>query len=136
MTDTPKKACLFCPVRENEIIATHPLAVAVRDNFPLTPGHTLVVPLRHVASFFDTTVEERIAMMELLDRARAIIDKEHGPDGYNVGINNGPAAGQTVMHMHMHLIPRYLGDTSDPRGGVRWIFPDRAAYWKKKLDDA
>ncbi|MNC94047.1 AP-4-A phosphorylase [compost metagenome] len=69
-------------------------------------------------------------MMKLLDAAKAILDEKHKPDGYNIGINNGAAAGQTVMHLHIHLIPRYAGDSSDPRGGVRWIFPDRARYWK------
>ena len=69
-------------------------------------------------------------MLELLDDAKAILDKAHAPDGYNIGLNNGAAAGQTVMHVHMHLIPRYQNDTTDPRGGVRWIFPDRAKYWK------
>ncbi len=68
-------------------------------------------------------------MLELLDEAKAILDKERAPDGYNIGLNNGAAAGQTLMHVHMHLIPRYAGDASDPRGGVRWIFPDKAKYW-------
>ena len=67
--------------------------------------------------------------MDLLDEARTLLDQVHAPDGYNIGINNGAAAGQTVMHVHMHLIPRYAGDTSDPRGGVRWIFPEKAVYW-------
>jgi diadenosine tetraphosphate (Ap4A) HIT family hydrolase len=84
-----------------------------------------------VASFFETTEEERQAILKLLDEMKAILDREHKPDGYNIGINNGPAAGQTVMHLHMHLIPRYAGDTADARGGIRRIFPDKAAYWKK-----
>jgi len=95
----------------------------------LTKGHTLIIPRRHVASFFECTAEERQAMLELLGAAKAVLDKAHAPDGYNIGLNNGAAAGQTVMHIHMHLIPRYAGDASDPRGGVRWIFPDKAKYW-------
>ena len=71
-------------------------------------------------------------MLKLLDEMKAMLDREHKPDGYNIGINNGAAAGQTVMHLHLHLIPRYAGDTADARGGVRWIFPDKAAYWKNK----
>ena len=71
-----------------------------------------------------------MAMLELLDAAKVIIDHLHGPDGYNIGINNGVAAGQTVMHLHIHLIPRYAGDRADPRGGVRWIIPEKAAYWE------
>ena len=103
--------------------------MAKTDGYPLTKGHCMVIPRRHAASFFDCTPEERAAMMELLDTAKAIVDKLHAPDAYNIGLNNGAAAGQTVMHVHMHLIPRYAGDASDPRGGVRWIFPEKAAYW-------
>jgi diadenosine tetraphosphate (Ap4A) HIT family hydrolase len=132
MADQKDKPCPFCPVKQHEIMVENRLATVTRDSFPLTRGHALVIPRRHVASFFDTTPEEREAMVELLERAKLIIDKEHHPDGYNIGINDGAAAGQTVMHLHVHLIPRYSGDASDPRGGVRWIFPDRANYWKKE----
>ena len=126
----PKK-CPFCPISEREILATHPLAAAVIDSFPLTLGHTLIVPHRHVASFFELTDDERLAILELLDGAKAALDREYAPDGYNIGINDGTAAGQTVMHLHVHLIPRYKGDADDPRGGVRWIFPRKADYWNK-----
>ena len=125
------KRCPFCPVADREILASHPLAVAITDSFPLTKGHALVIPRRHVASFFELTSDERAAMLEMLDRAKAALDEAHSPDGYNIGVNDGAAAGQTVMHVHVHLIPRYAGDTDDPRGGVRWIFPNRAQYWKK-----
>ncbi len=125
------KRCPFCPVKDREIIATHPLAVAITDSFPLTRGHALVVPRRHIASFFELTQEERLAILELIDQAKAEIDRLHAPDGYNIGINDGAAAGQTVMHLHVHLIPRYAGDADDPRGGVRWIFPRKADYWTK-----
>jgi diadenosine tetraphosphate (Ap4A) HIT family hydrolase len=131
MTEPRTKPCPFCPPKDHEILATHALAVAVSDSFPLTRGHALVVPRRHVASFFELTAEERHAMLGLLDRAKAVIDSKHAPDAYNIGINDGAAAGQTVMHVHMHLIPRYKGDVDDPRGGVRWIFPRKADYWNK-----
>ena len=124
------KPCPFCNIAPGQIIVEHSLAVAKHDGYPLTKGHTLIIPRRHVASFFECTAEERQVMLELLDEAKAVLDKAHAPDGYNIGLNNGAAAGQTVMHVHMHLIPRYAGDTSDPRGGVRWIFPDKAKYWK------
>lgn len=127
-----ENACPFCSLKSDQLIAGNALAVVLRDAFPLSPGHCLVIPRRHVASFFDCSVEERMAMMELLDAAKEVLDREHRPAGYNLGLNNGRVAGQTVMHAHMHLIPRYTGDTTDPRGGVRWIFPDRAAYWMEQ----
>jgi len=123
------RPCPFCPVKDREILASHPLAVAIKDSFPLTRGHALVLPRRHVASFFALTSDERFAVLELLDRAKAALDAEYAPDGYNIGVNDGAAAGQTVMHLHVHLIPRYKGDADDPRGGVRWIFPKKADYW-------
>jgi diadenosine tetraphosphate (Ap4A) HIT family hydrolase len=113
------------------ILLEHPLAFVRRDGYPVSKGHCLIIPRRHVASFFECTREERATMMELLDEAKAMIDREHAPSGYNIGINDGAAAGQTVMHVHMHLIPRYAGDAADPRGGVRWVIPDKAAYWRK-----
>ena len=131
MAEPQTKKCPFCPPKDHEVVETHELAVAIKDSFPLTRGHTLVVPRRHVASFFELTEEERAAVLKLLDRAKAALDKEYTPDAYNIGINDGAAAGQTVMHLHVHLIPRYKGDTDDPRGGVRWIFPKKAEYWNK-----
>jgi diadenosine tetraphosphate (Ap4A) HIT family hydrolase len=104
-------------------------AIAFRDAFPVTPGHTLVIPMRHVPSFFDTTSEERISMFALLEAAKQQVQSEFAPDGYNIGINDGAAAGQTVGHLHIHLIPRYTGDRPDPRGGVRWVIPEKADYW-------
>jgi diadenosine tetraphosphate (Ap4A) HIT family hydrolase len=124
--------CLFCRIPAEDILIEHPLVLVKRDGYPVSRGHTLIIPRRHVASFFETTEEERAAMMKLLDEAKAILDREYSPDGYNIGINNGAVAGQTVMHVHMHLIPRYAGDRPDPRGGVRWILPEKAPYWEKK----
>jgi diadenosine tetraphosphate (Ap4A) HIT family hydrolase len=127
-----EQSCPFCDLQPAQLVAEHPLAVVLRDAFPLTPGHCLVIPRRHVASFFDCSAEERAAMMALLDAAKAVLDREHRPAAYNLGLNNGRVAGQTVMHAHLHLIPRYTGDAVDPRGGVRWIFPERAAYWMER----
>ena len=121
--------CPFCTLTNRRIVATNEIAVAVRDEYPVSPGHTLIVPRRHTGSFFAISTEERKAMLELLDAAKAALDAEFHPHGYNVGINDGAAAGQTVPHLHMHLIPRYEGDRPDPRGGVRWILPDKAKYW-------
>ncbi len=123
--------CPFCTLDEGRILARNDLAVATPDGFPVSPGHTLIIPKRHVASWFDTTPEEQRAVIALLGEMKKHLDAERSPAGYNIGINDGPAAGQTVRHLHLHLIPRYDGDTEDPRGGVRWVFPHRAAYWKE-----
>jgi diadenosine tetraphosphate (Ap4A) HIT family hydrolase len=127
-----KASCPFCVIPKDQVLIEHPLVLAKRDGYPVGKGHTLIIPRRHVASFFETTEEERQAMLKLLEEMKAMLDREHRPDAYNIGINDGLAAGQTVMHLHMHLIPRYAGDQLDPRGGVRWIIPDKAAYWKDK----
>lgn len=123
--------CPFCEIDQYRELLANDHAIAVHDGFPVSPGHLLIIPKRHVLSFFSATIQERSAIIALLDAARERLVKEYKPDGFNIGINDGVAAGQTVMHMHIHLIPRYTGDTPDPRGGVRWIFPDKAAYWHK-----
>ena len=121
--------CLFCCLPESRVLFRNETAIVVRDAFPVTRGHTLVIPLRHVESFFDTSAKERAAMFELLDAAKQLLQAEYAPAGFNIGINDGAAAGQTIRHLHMHLIPRYAGDRPDPRGGVRWIIPEKADYW-------
>jgi len=105
--------------------------MVIRDGFPISPGHTLVIPRRHIGSFFDIDKDERDSLIGLLDKAKQELLNEFQPDGFNIGINDGPAAGQTVPHLHIHLIPRYQGDLPDPRGGVRWVIPDKADYWSK-----
>ncbi|MFA4970496.1 MAG: HIT family protein [Sulfuritalea sp.] len=122
-------ACPFCTLAPERILVADDLGVVFRDGFPVSPGHTLVIPRRHVGSFFDLTPEERDAIMALLDAAKEGVDAEFKPNGYNIGINDGAAAGQTVPHLHIHLIPRYTGDCIDPRGGIRWVLPERAKYW-------
>jgi diadenosine tetraphosphate (Ap4A) HIT family hydrolase len=123
--------CPFCPVPSERVLHARQTAVAIRDGFPVSPGHTLVIPKRHVGSFFEVTDAERADLMSLLAAAREELDREFHPAGYNIGINDGAAAGQTVPHLHIHLIPRYAGDLDDPRGGVRWVLPEKAAYWRK-----
>ena len=120
----------FCALPIERIIDSNDLGITIRDGFPVTPGHTLVIPKRHVGSWFEIGHEEQQCLMELLTKAQKALEKEFNPDGYNVGINDGPAAGQTVPHLHMHLIPRFKGDLDDPRGGVRWIIPEKAKYWE------
>lgn len=123
--------CPFCSLTADRVVQDGEFAVVIRDGFPVSPGHTLIIPKRHVASFFEVTDAERSDLMSLLATARDDLDRQLHPAGYNIGINEGTAAGQTVPHLHIHLIPRYEGDRDDPRGGVRWVLPDNAAYWSK-----
>lgn len=117
--------CPFCPriAAEEEIVAASPHAVVIRDGFPLTDGHLLVIPRRHVARV------EMLEPPEQDDLLRLVLAQTDTLDAVNVGWNSGTAAGQTVEHAHIHVIPRRAGDVPDPRGGVRWVIPDRAAYW-------
>ncbi len=124
--------CPFCALEQPSIILSNEHAVATFDGFPVTPGHSLIIPKRHIVSFFEATNEEQRALLELLSGMRKHLLDHYNPDGFNIGINDGAMAGQTIMHLHIHLIPRYAGDTNDPRGGVRWIMPDKAPYWKKQ----
>jgi len=111
------------------ILGGDDLAFIASDGHPVSPGHALIIPRRHIGSFFEATAAERASLLQLLDQAKAIIDASHHPDACNIGINDGRAAGQTVPHLHIHLIPRYAGDSPDPRGGVRWVLPGKAKYW-------
>lgn len=128
------ESCPFCSLPKKRIVFESPAALVIRDLFPVSLGHTLIIPRRHVASFFETTKEERDQLVALLDAAKRGLDEQLKPAGYNIGINDGQAAGQTVMHLHLHLIPRFEGDSPDPRGGVRWVFPRKAAYWETETD--
>jgi diadenosine tetraphosphate (Ap4A) HIT family hydrolase len=118
--------CPFCEV--TDAVLENGTAYARFDAHPVTPGHLLLLPRRHVASFFEATDAERAALFELLDAAKALLDARFRPDGYNIGVNVGEVAGQTVMHLHVHLIPRYRGDVAEPRGGVRGVIPERQHY--------
>ena len=102
--------------------------MAFLDGFPVTPGHMLVVPKRHVASIFDLPDEEQAALWRLVAQVRGKLMSELQADGFNVGVNDGPAAGQTVMHAHVHVIPRRTGDVADPKGGIRWVVPAKGQY--------
>ena len=123
----PNNPCLFCKDPRGVSIQ-HELAFSARDSYPVSPGHTLVIPCRHVASFFDLTQEEVAACMDLIKEEKERIDEELNPDGYNIGVNVGPAAGQSVFHVHIHIIPRYKGDVENPQGGVRHVLPKKAHY--------
>ncbi len=114
------------------IVQKTELTYTIRDGYPVSPGHMLIIPISHVCSLFGATPQEKDELLAALDAAKIDIDAELQPDGYSIGINDGSAAGQTVAHLHIHLIPRFTGDQQDPRGGVRWIFPEKANYWDKK----
>jgi superfamily II DNA or RNA helicase/diadenosine tetraphosphate (Ap4A) HIT family hydrolase/HKD family nuclease len=122
--------CPFCAISPDRLVLATDLVVAIRDAYPVSPGHTLVIPRRHIATFFDTTPQERVAIGEAVVALKVQLDAElhPKPDGYNVGFNAGQAAGQTVMHLHVHVIPRYAGDLLNPRGGVRAVIPHKADY--------
>jgi len=121
--------CPFCTLPPERIVHENEHAIWIYDGFPVSPGHSLIIPKRHVGSFFEVSTEERMALLALLDQAKAAVEEQFRPDAYNIGINDGAAAGQTVPHLHLHLIPRYSGDIADARGGVRWVIPDKADYW-------
>ena len=122
-------ACPFCPPDSTRVFSDeHALVLCLWDGFPASPGHALVVPRRHVSDWFDATRDEQIALLEGIALARAEIERLHAPDGFNLGVNVGPSAGQTIPHLHVHVIPRYTSDVPDPRGGVRHVIPGLGNY--------
>ncbi|NUY34919.1 HIT family protein [Paraburkholderia sp. JPY303] len=124
--------CPFCEISSSRIVGDNEHAFWIWDGYPVSPGHSLVIAKRHVGSFFEVTKDERDCLFALLDDAKNAAVRSYGPDGFNIGINDGPAAGQTVPHLHIHLIPRFKGDLPDPRGGIRWVLPAKADYWSKR----
>ncbi|MFC1545203.1 HIT family protein [Gemmatimonadota bacterium] len=122
--------CPFCEISPDQIVLSSSDHLAIRDSFPVSNGHMLVIPKRHVSSVTQLVDAEASAFFELMYKALEYVCDELKCDGVNIGINEGRAAGQTIMHLHMHIIPRYQGDVPDPRGGIRWIFPSKAQYWE------
>jgi len=121
--------CFFCNrIHNKDFALENEFAVARFDDMPVNEGHLEVIPKRHVKDWWETTKEERIAIFDLLDEAKKIVDYRYHPDGYNIGMNLGEKAGQSIMHLHVHLIPRYDGDVPNPRGGVRGVIPDKQNY--------
>jgi len=123
--------CPFCSVTTDRIIAESDLTITIRDGHPVSPGHTLILPKRHIESLFDVTGEEQAEIMAAVREAKHALDAELSPDGFNIGVNIGVAAGQTVMHAHVHVIPRFKGDAADPRGGIRHCIPGKGYYETK-----
>jgi diadenosine tetraphosphate (Ap4A) HIT family hydrolase len=120
--------CPFCDATAEEIVIQNEFWFALWDKYPVSPGHLLLIPFRHIANYFDTTLQEQQALLQILDDAKRFLDEQYQPDGYNIGINVGKAAGQTVMHLHVHVIPRYHGDIGRPEGGVRGVIPSKQQY--------
>jgi ATP adenylyltransferase len=127
-----KSTCPFCKIdSEREVIIESPNAYSVYDRFPVSNGHALVIPRRHIADYFELTLEEQSACWSMVNSVRQILLKKYKPDGFNVGINVNKEAGQTIPHVHIHLIPRYEGDIKDPEGGVRGVIPEKRIYTHK-----
>ena len=122
---TVNEECPFCTPPEGAIVWKSEQAYAILDRFPVSPGHSLIIPRRHCRDWFEATDSEREAILNGLDAMRGKLNAEHSPQGYNIGINVGQVAGQTVFHLHVHLIPRYEGDVPDPRGGIRHVIPGK-----------
>ena len=124
-----EEECPFCNIGEHvEVLFKADTAMAILDSFPISPGHTLVIPKRHIPDYFDLTVEEQNELWQLVNRCKVILQDRFHPDGFNIGINVGEMAGQSIFHVHIHLIPRYEGDVKNPKGGVRHIIPGKGYY--------
>ena len=120
--------CAFCEDIEDRVVIENSLAIAFWDKSPVSKGHCLIIPKRHIKDYFSSTRDEKMAILDLLDEMKILIDERYMPEGYNIGINCGEYSGQTIMHLHIHLIPRYKGDVIDPRGGVRGVIPGKQNY--------
>jgi len=127
-----QKTCIFCEIPErkapSQIIQNFEHCYAIYDQFPVSQGHVLLIPHTHIEDWFAASAPVQLGMVQALNSMKAFLDQKFSPDGYNIGANCGPVAGQTVFHLHMHLIPRYTGDMEDPRGGIRGVIPHKQKY--------
>ncbi len=124
--------CLFCNLDSSrEIITESELAFAIYDKYPVNKGHALIIPKRHCSSYFELTAEEQTSCWQMVNELKNFLSEEFNPDGFNIGININEEAGQTIPHMHIHLIPRYKGDITQPEGGVRGVIPEKRLYRSK-----
>ncbi len=124
--------CIFCQIvqkkKKIEMIAQFDHCFVIKDQYPVSPGHLLIIPYQHTENWFSSPTEVKEEIVDILDKMKELLDIEYRPDGYNIGMNCGKAAGQTVMHLHVHLIPRFKGDMNDPRGGIRGVIPSKQKY--------
>jgi diadenosine tetraphosphate (Ap4A) HIT family hydrolase len=118
----------FFEISKNKIIYESNMFFVIKDGYPVSPGHCLIISKSRKIDFFELSADERNELFCLIDTVKAIIEKEYLPDGYNIGMNCGIAAGQSVMHFHCHVIPRYVGDMENPKGGVRYCIPEKGLY--------
>ena len=124
-----KDECLFCRANPNHLVSEDEFCYAVIDSFPVTEFHMLIIPKRHVATYFDLNLSEVTAMHDMLvEMKNAIETKDNSVNGFNIGVNVGKDAGQSIFHVHIHLIPRRKGDVKNPRGGVRGVIPAKQKY--------
>jgi diadenosine tetraphosphate (Ap4A) HIT family hydrolase len=124
--------CVFCKPGAGRVFQESELIQCLWDGYPISPGHALITPKRHVETWFEATDDEKIAIFTAVDKVKEIIEQEHNPTAYNIGINSGRDAGQTIPHLHLHVIPRYPQDIEDARGGIRNILPAKARWWEQE----
>jgi len=129
MPENTNESCPFCRIPQERIILEIECGLVVYDGFPVAEGHSLVIPRIHIRSIYELPESDQSALWALVARVRDVLIERFKPDGFNVGLNDGYAAGQTIDHAHIHIIPRHRGDVEDPRGGVRWVIPEKARYW-------
>ena len=120
--------CAFCNIRDIDMALKNDLCFAIYDSFPVSSGHMLIIPFRHFDNFFECTDEEMESIWDLLQKCKKMLSDDLKPDGFNVGVNVGRISGQTIFHTHMHIIPRYVDDVDDPRGGIRGVIPEKRIY--------
>ena len=120
--------CAFCKIRDIDMALKNDLCFAIYDSFPVSSGHMLIIPFRHFENFFECTDEEMEAIWDLLQKCKKMLSDDLKPDGFNVGVNIGKISGQTIFHTHVHVIPRYIDDVDDPRGGIRGVIPEKRIY--------
>ena len=129
----PNNPCLFCNINSKDLIFDNEFAFASFDSYPVSKYHSLIVPKRHILDYFELTNDELLACNDLIKKIKKKIQNEDKTvDGFNIGTNSGVAAGQTIMHCHIHLIPRRKGDVDNPQGGVRGVIPSKQHYIRKK----
>lgn len=130
MTATPE-SCPFCHPAAGSVFLETSLVLGLWDGFPVSAGHALIVPRRHIAKWNEATIDERQELTAAIEEVQRFVQTLHHPAAFNVGFNDGPAAGQTIGHLHIHVIPRYRGDVPVARGGIRLVIPDKARYWEQ-----